>query len=377
MSGLVFAPRSANGSDPYSDPAYIEAVVFAFRTNLLENYSLTAAACLACYEFIIGFKHEYSMLWRGMNRWTSASWLLAANRYLVVAYAIIAVTPTGPQLTVPCWDILVSAFVDAAVITCAEQLCYNAALRTFLYILELMPSVVSMLFDILRVYALMHGTYWRWIAAALVFLLCMVPIVSNAVSEQKTCSGSSYWLTSIWCRYDYCHNFSPSSTHRSIKSQQHPTTTSMILSSVPHVTQAHPLPNLPTSIALTNVVASLTVDLVMLAITWLKAHRQLRHVTSVVRPVNLHDRLLQYGCLYLLLDLSWIALSWPQGGCLKPIIISRFLSSLYRTVRSVPALSVTETTFESLSIPTFEQRVVGPMGHILSSGPDDEEEEPY
>ncbi|KAJ3545482.1 hypothetical protein NM688_g5621 [Phlebia brevispora] len=98
MSTLTFNQRSANASSPYSDPAYIESLIIAFQLNLAANYTFYAVACLVCFEYLVTLKHEVQMLWKGMYRRTSVSWLFFANRYVLLLSVIISITPSSPQV---------------------------------------------------------------------------------------------------------------------------------------------------------------------------------------------------------------------------------------------------------------------------------------
>lgn len=65
------------------------------------QHVLTLRMCLTAlvvYDYIITLKYEVDLLWR--KKWSAAAWIFLLNRYLLLAYAISAVTPWGPQVSV-------------------------------------------------------------------------------------------------------------------------------------------------------------------------------------------------------------------------------------------------------------------------------------
>ncbi|KAJ3552740.1 hypothetical protein NM688_g3994 [Phlebia brevispora] len=70
-------------------------VIAAYELDLTNDYCVTATVALAAYEYMITFQHEYEFL--SQRRWTAATWLFVANRYMLLASTLTKTIPTGAQ----------------------------------------------------------------------------------------------------------------------------------------------------------------------------------------------------------------------------------------------------------------------------------------
>ncbi|KAJ3532296.1 hypothetical protein NM688_g7445 [Phlebia brevispora] len=386
MSMLSVIPRSSNSIDPYSDPAYIAALISAFR-----------------------------------------------EKYMLIAYALIAVTPSSPQvrnffcfcsLIAPwCSDSMpILAFLSVwfmarngncgliSVVTWHYilQLCYNAPLRTFLCVLEFMPSIISGVFSALRVYALLQSGAVACSVSALVILLFLVTTANNAYNISTT----SYYFVDDPVLGATCYAASSNSVHRL-------TTCPVILC----------------SFALTDILSALAANALVSAVTLLKTYRQVQHALSLGIRADFSTTLLQYGTMSVYYVCRFHALGWsstidvdiwrtacsasfvlngvqlvieqrhrnvsllssahlmpylphtqPSGTTvpmesiiliMQPIIISRFLIDLRgASVSSSDSAGATiGTAAGSVSMPVFEQRVVSPMGSTVRWGENENEDQ--
>ncbi|KAJ3557357.1 hypothetical protein NM688_g1516 [Phlebia brevispora] len=126
-----------------------DAIISAYKANLINNYTITATLVIVCYEVIALFKHEYELVWK--RRWTGATCLFFANR------------------------------------------CYNYPLQYFLTVLGSLSTVIMAAFSALRVFALLGHTY---ILAAFTFALGLAPIALDVVQASQ---GTWFYVDDPLC----------------------------------------------------------------------------------------------------------------------------------------------------------------------------------
>ncbi len=70
-------------------------------TPNVDNFAepLFWALALGCYEYLITIKYEANFLCR--RKWSAATWLFLANRYMIVAMMIYQIAPYPPQVMLP------------------------------------------------------------------------------------------------------------------------------------------------------------------------------------------------------------------------------------------------------------------------------------
>ncbi|KAJ3536623.1 hypothetical protein NM688_g6811 [Phlebia brevispora] len=299
---------------------------------LVENYCFTATLALVCYEFIITYEHEYKFLWK--RKWTAATWLFIANRYMLLASTI-------PQ-DVP-FSVWAYVFLQCSLVT----------------VLFDMPLVISAIFSALRVFAILNRAY---IMAALVLLLGLCPVIISVFQNtlnvyhfvDDTVLGATCYATS---------NASPS-TMLSCKR-----------------TRSYPI------LGLTNIYV------IAIVTTWIKTYHHVKQAASVGVNAGFGATLLQYGTLYFVvlfiadfmnvlnnlvpsvqsLNLATFVQTLPS------IMISRFLINL-RQVDSTE--SIEAPRFSQFSVPNFRvptiPDIIGNLGEPLVDGSqalDDDEDD--
>ncbi|KAJ3523506.1 hypothetical protein NM688_g8718 [Phlebia brevispora] len=111
------------------------AVIAEYRANLAFNHCVNASLTIVCYDFIATLQYEYELIWH--RKWTGATWLFLANRYL---------------------------------------LCHNFSLMSFLNALTILPGIIVAVFSALRVFALLDRAY---ITASLTLILGLAGVALN------------------------------------------------------------------------------------------------------------------------------------------------------------------------------------------------------
>ncbi|THG99114.1 hypothetical protein EW026_g3159 [Hermanssonia centrifuga] len=72
------------------------AVVAVVEEYLLESIIAASMFALTVYEYIITLQREVTWIW--LRKWTLATWIFLANRYLTIAAVIIVVSrPTAQR----------------------------------------------------------------------------------------------------------------------------------------------------------------------------------------------------------------------------------------------------------------------------------------
>ncbi|KAJ3551499.1 hypothetical protein NM688_g4669 [Phlebia brevispora] len=61
-----------------------------FESDLFSKHCANIVLTLVCYEYVLGLHHEYGYRRR---KWTTATWLLLASRYVMLAVALTGVMP--------------------------------------------------------------------------------------------------------------------------------------------------------------------------------------------------------------------------------------------------------------------------------------------
>ncbi|KAJ3540632.1 hypothetical protein NM688_g6200 [Phlebia brevispora] len=77
-------------------------IIDAYQSHLVTNYTIFAALTIVCYESIITFQDEQKFIWR--RKWTIATWLFLANRYLLLAGIIAQAMPYSAEMPQPLFD---------------------------------------------------------------------------------------------------------------------------------------------------------------------------------------------------------------------------------------------------------------------------------
>ncbi|KAJ3553445.1 hypothetical protein NM688_g3610 [Phlebia brevispora] len=317
-----------------------------YDADLNYNYTAFASFTVVCYELIITFQHEYEFVWK--RKWSAATWLFLANRYLVLAVMIAEVVPSSPRVST-------STIIRTVSKQChpyCHQTCSNPSLQIFASALLELPVVPvagtfsyashawqiiehSSAFSALRVFALLDHAY---IVFAFVLILGVAPFGLDL-----------YYFT---VRYA----------------------------------------------SLAMALCTITADIIAIAITWIKTYRHVREASSVGIRVGFGATLLQYGTSPAFLDecrlisipsegtLYFIILcisNLAQGLSLFPlfeaiepanvllnifpnIVLSRFLINL-RQVDSAPSSSVVRSS--QFSTPNFRvpsiPNIIGNLGEPL------------
>ncbi|THG94807.1 hypothetical protein EW026_g6731 [Hermanssonia centrifuga] len=109
---------------------------------------------LVAYEHIITLEQERTMIWH--RKWTLATWLFIANRYLLIGFIILSVAPTT------------SSLLNSGVVgySCAPAQVMGT-------ILDILQEVVYAVFSALRVFALWDRNIPMTL---LVLVLTLVPV---------------------------------------------------------------------------------------------------------------------------------------------------------------------------------------------------------
>ncbi|THG96032.1 hypothetical protein EW026_g5719 [Hermanssonia centrifuga] len=68
----------------------------AFQAELAENFSVYGMSALIAYEYIITVHQEIRMVWQ--RKWTLATWIFMANRYLMITMVVFSASPYTPQM---------------------------------------------------------------------------------------------------------------------------------------------------------------------------------------------------------------------------------------------------------------------------------------
>ncbi|KAJ3547094.1 hypothetical protein NM688_g5437 [Phlebia brevispora] len=138
------------------------AIVAQYKSDLVDNYVVTAALCTLCYEYLLTLKYEFGFVYQ--RKWSMATWLFVVNRYLVLATIIQQAYRTDLPLL---------------------QLCYNVPYQSVFTILSALPALIFGIFAALRVFALTERNYY---ISAVVFLMSLVPLATNTYNlTKKSC----------------------------------------------------------------------------------------------------------------------------------------------------------------------------------------------
>ncbi|KAJ3549533.1 hypothetical protein NM688_g5166 [Phlebia brevispora] len=339
-SGL---PNAEDGMLPMSDSNDNSAIIAAIKGILVNNYTLFAATALASYEQIVLFEYEYAFL--EQHKGSSSTWLFVTNRYLLLASLISSVVPYTPQVR----DTMrfVACYVSHPII----QTCLNGPLQTFLFVIQLMPIVVAAVFSALRIFALSGKNPY---ASGFVLLLGLAPFAVNAY-EISQLSYVFHRRSSPW--------------------------------DVLRLQHANFLPNLAftrMAVSIAARAASIAMDTVVVAVTWMKTYHHVREALSLGVRVGYSETLLQDGSIYfgammilniaqLLTDVVPALQGWTPVSVfceiMPSILISRFIVNL-RRVQDAPTRDISgvrglsQFSVANFRVPTM-QSVVGNMGEPL------------
>ncbi|KAJ3536622.1 hypothetical protein NM688_g6812 [Phlebia brevispora] len=289
-------------------------IIAVYHEGIVDATCVYATLTFVCYEYLITFKYEYEFLWR--RKWSAATWLFIANRYLLWASIIEQAAP-----------------ISAA---------------TLLGVVFVLPLIVLAAFSALRVFAILDHAY---ITAACVFLLGLTPVGISLYQNTQTV---------------YQHVNDPilgSSCYGSF----------LISPSL-----AFKLTSLAVNLA--SAVTTIAADVIAIVVTWLKTYRQVRQAASIGMTVGFSATLLQYGGTADLFEAAdadpppSFQSAAPTNiflNVLPNIILSRFLINL-RQVNSADTESNDAARFSQFSIPNFRvptlPDIIGNLGEPLEFG---------
>ncbi|KAJ3552007.1 hypothetical protein NM688_g4385 [Phlebia brevispora] len=307
-----------------------------------------SALALACYEYFLTLEHEWDFLWN--RKWTVATWLFLANRYVMLAEVALVNAPFTSQVM---WLWLQSYFFHVHNI--ASQTCNDIMLTNFCSLILMVPLFLTAAFSAIRVFALSRRL---WVSG-LTLLWGLVPIAGN-----------------IYLNFHSIHTFSQS----------------VVTGASCDISQVNISPRMyfgePDSSS-----APTIADAIVLAITWHATFQNFREASSLRMSVGVSEILLRDGStsFIVLLALNIIQLityvdpqlaaydgPTPLIFILQPILISRFLINLRQL--DAPTRSSSESRhFSRFSIPNFRiptiESVVGNMGEPLDYGANDHSDE--
>ncbi|KAJ3551552.1 hypothetical protein NM688_g4638 [Phlebia brevispora] len=306
-------------------------VIDTFQTDLAYNYCITAALAFVSYEYLITLRHEYEFL--RMRKWTAATWLFLANRYLMLIVMIVQVLPTS-----------------AGTYVC------RPSLLTFEGVLIDLPLAIPAVFSALRVFALLNRAY---LTAGLVILLGLVPVGSNVYQDSQ--NTYQYVDNSVLGSSCYVlYNFSAICADGTC----------------------------PRSLALASLLAPIAADIITIATTWIKTYRHVRQATSIGMSAGYSETLLEYGTLYFVIIcvmniaelLVYLVPAFQLANplsifstTLPNVVISRFLINLRYANSSEHSDGA---HFSQFSIPAFSvpslPAIISVLGEPLTSGYDEE-----
>ncbi|KAJ3552537.1 hypothetical protein NM688_g4102 [Phlebia brevispora] len=344
--------------------AEVAAIIAEYNLFHLTNYGVYAVTALAFYEYIITFKHEYHLFWK--RKWSSATWILIASRYSMLAVAITLLAPANAQV----WRIILRSvyYLADTYFSCRY---HTNLLQTFAALVEALPSpVVVSAFSFLRVFALLDRNYY---VSTFVLLLDLVPIPIAAILIHNT--AWQYVDSPVLGSACYGLNTLDPST---ILQDSFPVTSRTTL--------------ITFTVNLISVVTPIVADVTVLGVTFYKTYHHIKQASSVGIRVGLSEALLKNGslCFVALLVISIISLLLDlvpalQNGnplgvltqILPYVLVSRFLINL-RQVDSpnMSERSVKMDRFSQFSMPNFHvptiNDFVGNMGESLEYGAADE-----
>ncbi|KAJ3558448.1 hypothetical protein NM688_g925 [Phlebia brevispora] len=288
-----------------------------YEEDLISNYLLIAALTLFVYESLITFEHEIGIVWQ--RKWTPATWLFLANRYLMLASLVTQVAPPIGQMS---------------------QL-YCSDVRK--------PSVATTIlpyaFSALRVFALLDRAYFT---AGAVLFLGLAPI------------GVGLFLDSQAVYY----NVYDPLLGRSSCVPSSVMSTSTIL---------YPAVNIAGRLAV------LAADFIAIVATWIKTYRHVEHAALTGFNVDFSAVLLQYGTLFfvslcllelvtiLLIPFSRVASSLGFVMIIPNILISRFLINLRQVDSTTTSQTVLSSRFSVLnSHASTASGMIGNLGQPLA-----------
>ncbi|KAJ3526724.1 hypothetical protein NM688_g8225 [Phlebia brevispora] len=354
-----------------SAPTPNAEIISAYQQNLVYNHSVNAALTVACYEFLATFRHEYELVWK--RRWTGATWLFLANRYLTLANIIVLISPYSSEVR-----------YAAAVVELADP---HIGLR----LLESLPTIILAVFSTLRVFALLGRAY---IPAAFTFALGVAPLVLGFYqSSQVTYYYVDDPVLGSSCYYNYL--MSPSVLFYSKNCSEHITMT------LTHLT-----------VTLAATLSTIVADVIAITITWIKTYRHVREASSIGADAGFGAALLRYGSMFFIVlfimnltdGLVMLAVCLvfchnsqhrtdivvygfypiPHNTEAAPsprlpnIILSRFLINLRQI--NVPE-SGSAARFSHFSLPNFRMpsipSIIGNLGEPLADNEDDRDDEDH
>ncbi|KAJ3556415.1 hypothetical protein NM688_g2039 [Phlebia brevispora] len=310
-------------------------IISAYKADLTWNYFAYAALTIVCYEFLATFRREYMVVWK--RRWTGATWLFLANRYLALANIII----------------LTHALV--------------------LDMLQLSLSTFSLnVFSALRVFTLLGRSY---ILAAFTFALGLAPV---ALSLYQAIHITWYYVDDPVLGSS-CYSrplISPSAVFYSENYSDY----TMI--GLTHLTAS-----------LAGVLSTIAADVVAITITWVKTYHHVQEASSVGVNVGFSATLLRYGTLYFIVLfivnlIDGLVVLEPSlviadplsviSQILPSIILSRLLINL-RQINAPEASSAAR--FSRFSPPNFRMpsisSTIGNLGEPLADHEDDVDDEEH
>ncbi|GJE99248.1 hypothetical protein PsYK624_154980 [Phanerochaete sordida] len=135
----------------------IEVVKQELRLLYIGHYVNCSILCLAAYDFVITFGQEVAVVWR--RKWTVTSTLLLGVRWLMVI---------GPVLSL---------------ISIPDSWCGAESILTAAIYMAGLALIA--LFSALRIYALWQDSRLKWVLAAAVLALLLVPVGTNLFAVVK------------------------------------------------------------------------------------------------------------------------------------------------------------------------------------------------
>ncbi|KAJ3545710.1 hypothetical protein NM688_g5595 [Phlebia brevispora] len=312
------------------------SIVAAYQGNLVANYGIFASLTMVSFEFMITIRDEYEFIWQ--RKWTAATWLFLANRYVMLASVLAAAMPYTAR---------------------------DTSLQYFITVLYEMPAFILAIFSGLRVFALLGRAY---IPAAITLTLALASIALIFYQTSRTsnyyvddpvlgpsCYGSYHISASVWFYEKYVNRNEYDTDYLTAN--------------------------------LASVLCTIAADVIVIAVTWIKIYRHVRQASSAGISVGFSTTFLKYGTLYfivifavnltsgLILLVPALQLTSIIGiftFSLPSVVLSRFLISL----RQAEATKTSEITrFSQISVPHFHApsnpAIIGNLGEPLMDAEED------
>ncbi|KAJ3533945.1 hypothetical protein NM688_g7208 [Phlebia brevispora] len=135
------------------------AIIAEYQVNRIDNYVLYSATALACHEYLITFKYEHTLLWQ--QKWTSATWLVLANRFLTLAIAIERIASfnlhvrrsASSRVAMNIYSCSIYGRAHLSLLKAPPNdlnlisRCYNFPLMIFLFVLQGLPVIIAAVFS--------------------------------------------------------------------------------------------------------------------------------------------------------------------------------------------------------------------------------------